>query len=148
MTLRTRSRATAPMCLMAAVALITLAACGSSTTKAAPTTTVPAATAAPSTAAPSTAAPSTAAAATAAPAAGANSLTIKNFSFGALTVKAGASIAIVNADPADHTVTADNGTFDIAATAGKTTSLVIAKAGSYAIHCKIHASMHGTITVT
>jgi len=143
MTLRTRSRATAPMCLMAAVALITLAACGSSTTKAAPTTTVPAATAAPS-----TAAPSTAAAATAAPAAGANSLTIKNFSFGALTVKAGASIAIVNADPADHTVTADNGTFDIAATAGKTTSLVIAKAGSYAIHCKIHASMHGTITVT
>jgi len=143
MTLRTRSRATAPMCLMAAVALITLAACGSSTTKAAPTTTVPAATAAPS-----TAAPSTAAAATAAPAAGANSLTIKNFSFGALTVKAGASIAIVNADPADHTVTADNGTFDIAATAGKTTSLVIAKAGSYSIHCKIHASMHGTITVT
>jgi plastocyanin len=30
---------------------------------------------------------------------------------------------------------------------GGTETLTIPKAGTYAIHCKIHASMHGTITV-
>ena len=30
---------------------------------------------------------------------------------------------------------------------GGTATLTIPKAGTYKIHCKIHASMHGTITV-
>jgi plastocyanin len=78
----------------------------------------------------------------------ANTLTIKGHAFSALTVKAGDTISIVNADSVDHTVTADDGTFDVAVPAGTTTTLVISKAGTYAIHCKIHASMHGTIVVT
>ena len=113
---------------IAAAAAMTLGACSSST-KTATSTTKPSV---------STETPST----------GANVLTIKNLAFSTLTVKAGDSISIVNADSTDHTVTADNGTFDIAAAAGSTTALVVPKAGTYAIHCKIHASMHGTITVT
>jgi plastocyanin len=77
----------------------------------------------------------------------ANTLTITNKSFGALTVKAGATVSIVNADSVDHTVTADDGSFDVAVGAGQTASLVIPTAGTYAIHCKIHSTMHGTILV-
>jgi len=85
----------------------------------------------------------------AAPSAAASVLTIKDLSFSALTVKAGDSISIVNADSTDHTVTADDGVRStFAAPAGKTVSVVIPKAGTYAIHCKIHASMHGSVTVT
>ena len=32
--------------------------------------------------------------------------------------------------------------------AGGTATLTIDAAGSYAIHCEIHSSMHGTISVT
>jgi plastocyanin len=75
-------------------------------------------------------------------------LTIENRTFSALTVKAGDSISIVNADNFDHTVTADDGSFDVQVPAGQTATLVIPAAGTYAIHCNIHSSMHGTIVVT
>jgi plastocyanin len=45
-------------------------------------------------------------------------------------------------------VTADDGSFDVEVPAGSTATLVIPAAGTYAIHCKIHSSMHGTIVVT
>ena len=96
----------------------------------------------------SSGAATTAAGATTAVAASANTLTIKDRTFSALTVKAGDSISIVNADTVDHTVTADDGSFDVDVPAGTTATLVISEAGTYAIHCKIHASMHGTIVVT
>ena len=125
---RVQSRRATLRLAIAVAAAMTFGACGSSTKTATSTTKPTAGAEAPST--------------------GANALTIKNLAFGELTVKAGDSISIVNADTTDHTVTADNGSFDIAAAAGKTTALVIPKTGTYAIHCKIHASMHGTITVT
>lgn len=78
----------------------------------------------------------------------ANTLTIQDRTFSALTVKAGDAISIVNADSVDHTVTADDGSFDVAAPASSTATLTITKAGTYAIHCKIHSTMHGTIVVT
>ncbi len=80
-------------------------------------------------------------------AAGAAALTIANSTFGAASVAAGTEFTIANNDSRPHTVTDDNGAFDVSVPAGGTATLTIAKPGSYKIHCKIHSSMHGTITV-
>lgn len=86
---------------------------------------------------------STTAASSSAPAA----LTIQNTSFGGASVSAGTEFTIANKDTATHTVTDDGGSFDVRVAGGGTETLMIPKPGTYAIHCKIHASMHGTITV-
>lgn len=75
-------------------------------------------------------------------------LTIKDFAFGAVAPKAGEKITLTNADSANHTVTADDGSFSVDVAAGASANLTIAKAGSYAIHCKIHARMKSTIVVS
>jgi plastocyanin len=113
----TRRLAFAAACLLA----IAATACSSSGTKSSATTT----------------------AGSSAPAA----LTIQNTSFGAASVTAATEFTIQNKDSARHTVTDDAGSFDVSVPAGGTASLTIPKAGTYKIHCKIHASMHGTITV-
>ena len=77
-----------------------------------------------------------------------STLTIKDLAFSDLTVKAGDTITIVNDDSFSHTVTADDDSFDVEVPAGATATLVIPEAGSYAIHCRFHSSMHGTIEVT
>jgi plastocyanin len=82
----------------------------------------------------------------AAPAAPAG-LTISGNTFGAASVTAGTAFSIVNDDSVGHTVTDDAGSFDQAVGGGASAPLTIPTAGTYAIHCKIHASMHGTITV-
>jgi plastocyanin len=74
-------------------------------------------------------------------------LTISGNSFGAASVTAGTAFSIVNEDSVGHTVTDDAGSFDQAVGGGASAPLTIPEAGTYAIHCKIHASMHGTITV-
>jgi plastocyanin len=74
-------------------------------------------------------------------------LTISGNQFSAASVTAGTEFTITNNDSVGHTVTDDGGSFDVSVPAGGTATLTIPKAGSYAIHCKIHASMHGTITV-
>lgn len=75
-------------------------------------------------------------------------LTIKDFAFGAISVKAGEAFTIVNADSANHTVTADDGSFLVKAHAGSTSRLVIPTPGTYKIHCDIHSAMTGTIIVS
>ena len=60
---------------------------------------------------------------------------------------AGASISITNDDSATHTVTADDGAFDVEAPAGETVELVAPGAGTYPYHCSIHSSMTGTLIV-
>jgi plastocyanin len=140
---------------VAALSLLALGACGSSSSTAA-TTAAPAATAAAAgttaaaattAAAGTTAAGSTAAAATTAASGGDAALTIKGFAFSKLSTTAGTQITITNSDSFAHTVTAKDGSFDVKVGGGSTATLTIPKAGTYDIVCKIHPSMKGTITV-
>jgi plastocyanin len=83
--------------------------------------------------------------------AGGASISIKNFSFSPvpLDVKVGETITITNNDSTDHTFTDDGGAFDtghIAPAASKT--VTITKAGTYDYHCNIHPSMKGVIEVS
>lgn len=81
---------------------------------------------------------------TAAPAAG---LTISGNNFSAASVTAGTDFTITNNDSVAHTVTDDAGGFGVDVPAGGTATLKIDAAGTYAIHCEIHSSMHGSIAV-
>jgi plastocyanin len=49
-----------------------------------------------------------------------------------------------------HTVTSDDGkSFDVTVNPGKTATFTAPSSpGTYKFHCKIHSSMHGTLTVT
>lgn len=75
-------------------------------------------------------------------------VTISGFSFSEATVAAGAEFTISNNDGPTHTFTDDGGSFDVSIDGGATAKLTIATAGTYKVHCNIHGSMHGTITVT
>lgn len=80
------------------------------------------------------------------PASGAG-LTISGFAFSPASVTAGTEFTITNSDNAAHTVTDDAGSFNVDVPAGGTATLTIPTAGTFAIHCNIHAAMKGTITV-
>jgi plastocyanin len=77
---------------------------------------------------------------------------VADFAFNPTTVTAsvGDTITWTNAGPAGHTVTLDSvpacDTGTIAS--GATGSLKFTVAGTYPFHCKIHASMKGTITIS
>jgi plastocyanin len=95
-----------------------------------------------------TAAPTTSAAGTPG---GGTAVAINNFSFSPATlqVKLGQQVTWTNQQPGvTHTVTADGGTFDHPMPSGATFSFTFATAGSFAYHCKIHPSMHGTIVAS
>lgn len=64
-------------------------------------------------------------------------------------VTPGATVTVVNRDEPSHTVTADDGLFDVRVSGGGGTSTFTAPTapGSYPIHCKYHANMHGSLTV-
>jgi plastocyanin len=76
-------------------------------------------------------------------------ITIASFAFSTpLTVSAGSTVTVTNTDSADHTVTADDGGFDVSVGSGQTVTFTApAKAGTFAYHCTIHPSMHGTLIV-
>lgn len=66
-----------------------------------------------------------------------------------LEVGAGQTVSIVNEDTAAHTVTADDGSFDVDVDGeGTATFDAPAEAGDYAVVCEIHPAMEMTITVT
>ena len=98
------------------------------------------------------AAPSTAASAQAsAGGSGSNAVEIKNTAFNpaTITVKAGDKVTWTNNDGFAHTVTLDDNSVDSGNfNAGSTFDHTFAVAGTFAYHCKIHSSMHGTVTVT
>jgi plastocyanin len=125
----------------AAVAGVVLASCGSDGDSGSGNTSA-------ATSAAGAAATTTQAAATTAAAASGTGLTIKGFEFSEPTVKAGEAFTITNEDSANHTVTADDGSFSVPVSGGSTAQLTIPTAGTYAIHCNIHSSMHGTIVAT
>jgi plastocyanin len=79
-----------------------------------------------------------------------HSATIADFAFqpGSITVTAGDTISWTNDDAAPHTATADDGSFDTGQLAkGASGSHTFMTAGTFAYHCAIHPSMHGTVTV-
>jgi plastocyanin len=122
-------RLVGPLLLVAAVA-ITAAACNG---------TGPTAYGAPA----STAATTTAATAT-------NAATIRGFSFqpDVLKVKVGAKVTWTNDDTVAHTVTADTNSFASGnLQPGGSFSFTFTRPGTYAYHCSIHPSMHGSVVV-
>lgn len=77
-------------------------------------------------------------------------VSIKGFAFtpAAVTVKKGDSVTWTNNDSPAHTVTANDGDFDSGELSpGESFTQKFAKAGTFAYHCEIHASMTGTVTV-
>jgi len=79
-----------------------------------------------------------------------NAPTIKNFSFqpDVLKVKVGAKVTWTNDDTVPHTVTADTNSFASGnlQPAGSF-SFTFTRPGTYAYHCSIHPSMHGSVVV-
>jgi plastocyanin len=102
-------------------------------------------------AAASTAASVTPSTAASSGASGSSAVEIKNVAYNptAITVKVGTKVTWTNNDTFAHTVTLDDNSVDSGnVAAGATFDNTFAKAGTFAYHCKIHASMHGTVTVT
>lgn len=66
-----------------------------------------------------------------------------------VTVTTGQSVTWTFRDPFNHTVTADDASFDSGAKQGGATFIhTFDKAGSFPYHCSIHPSMKGTVTVS
>jgi len=87
---------------------------------------------------------------TAPPAGAANTIDIHSFSFkvGSGSYKAGSTITVTNLDNTDHSLTANDGSFDTGIFSSGSKTITLSKAGTYSIHCRIHSFMSGTITVT
>jgi plastocyanin len=80
----------------------------------------------------------------------ANAATIKGFSFqpDVLKVKVGAKVTWTNDDTVAHTVTADTNLFTSGnLQPGGSFSFTFIRPGTYAYHCSIHPSMHGSVVV-
>ena len=95
-------------------------------------------------------APASTATATAAAATATNAATIKGFSFQpeVLKVKVGAKVTWTNDDTVAHTVTADTNSFASGnLQPGGSFSFAFIRPGTYAYHCSIHPSMHGSVVV-
>jgi len=67
---------------------------------------------------------------------------------GSLSVTSGTSVTWTNADSVNHTVTFDAGPDCGQLSTGQSVTAQFPGPGSYAYHCKIHPSMHGTVTVS
>jgi plastocyanin len=116
--------------------MLAIAACSSTSTSA--------------TSVPASVNPSAVASSEAAPAAIGSAVSIANFSFqpATITVPVGTTVTWTNNDSANHTVTADDGSFQSESLgSGATFSQTFATAGTFAYHCAIHSSMKGTVVV-
>ena len=87
------------------------------------------------------------------PATSGPTITIQNFGYsGALSVKAGAKVTVVNNDSVAHTLTdKDTHKFDtgsISGSGGTGTFTAPSKPGKYPFGCLFHPEMSGTLTVT
>ncbi|MBG6192177.1 plastocyanin [Arthrobacter sp. CAN_A212] len=96
-----------------------------------------------------TAAPSPVSQAVPAMTTGAMSISIDDFVFsGPGTVNPGGEINVTNNDTEAHTVTADDGSFDVTIPGGASATFTAPDtAGSYGFFCKFHGNMRGTLTV-
>jgi plastocyanin len=74
--------------------------------------------------------------------------TKRAFDPAATSVPSGTEVTWRNEDPEQHTVTADDGSFDSGAIApGQSFSVVVDQAGAVTYFCAIHPSMKGTVRV-
>lgn len=80
---------------------------------------------------------------------GAADFTIQNYRFPVMTAAPGQRITISDGDSEPHTVTADDGSFDSGSFDSSAPGSLVAptKPGTYPVHCTVHPSMHGTLTV-
>lgn len=89
----------------------------------------------------------------AAPAAGSTAptaepvITVSGFAFDVPPIAAGQTVRLVNLDSAPHTITADDGTFNVFVDAGAEVTFTAPAAGTYSFFCEIHPSMTGVLTV-
>ena len=76
-------------------------------------------------------------------------IVISGFTFNAVTVAGGASVAVANEDGSTHTVTSDDDAFEEVSLGGGESGELTAPSepGEYAYHCEIHRNMTGTLTV-
>jgi plastocyanin len=82
--------------------------------------------------------------------AGSGVITIHNFMFqpSRLIVKKGGTVTVRNTDDTQHTVTADDKSFDTGPIdGGKTATFPVTKSGTFRFHCDIHNYMTGAIQV-
>lgn len=98
-----------------------------------------------------TTSPSPTATATASPAGATPSVDIRQIAYNPSTVNATHGQTVTwkfDDNGTQHTVTADDGSFDSGALSSGTFSHTFATAGRFAFHCKIHASMTGVVVVS
>lgn len=104
-----------------------------------------------SSSAPSASSSSSSAAAPAAGGGSAENVTIKSFMYmpASIKVKTGGTVTFDNVDNAEHTATADSGSFDTGTLpqGGSKKTVTFSKAGTFAFHCSFHPFMHGTVVV-
>ena len=79
-------------------------------------------------------------------------VTIAGMAFGSLTVAKGTVVTWKNNDTMPHSATADNSSafaFDtgMIGPGGTSAGITFSQAGTFAYHCTVHPSMHGSITV-
>ena len=77
-------------------------------------------------------------------------ITIQNYAYrpASVAVRAGTTITVVNRDPTQPTLTADNGAFDTGTIQpGQSKQLTLRRPGSFSYHCAFHAFMTGTLRV-
>lgn len=86
---------------------------------------------------------------TAATSGSSDDVVVHGYTFPAISAAAGSTLTLTNQDDEPHTVTADDGSFDTDpfTTTKPATLTVPATPGSYAFHCRIHPTMHGTLVV-
>lgn len=81
---------------------------------------------------------------------GGDAVSIMGFAFepASLEVAAGAEVAWTNEDPAQHTVTARDGSFDSGPLSqGEAFSVTLDQSGTVTYFCAIHPTMEGTVRV-
>lgn len=83
------------------------------------------------------------------PAEEAAAITIADFEFqGPDSVAPGAEVTVTNEDSTSHTVTADEGSFDVTVEGGATATFTApSEPGSYDYVCNFHGDMTGTLVV-
>jgi len=75
--------------------------------------------------------------------------TIRDYTFPEFTVSPGQKITVADGDSEPHTVSADDGSFDTGSfdTTAPGTVSAPTTPGVYPVHCTVHPSMHGNLTV-